>query len=119
VDALKTPWARLGLVISVTAILVIVVRDRLEASETTAWDQLAAARMDGFTAEELEGVWREVGGSSAEPWAAFHLAMTLYDEGTDLDRARQVADSTMKSFPDHATAPMLGRLIEALDSYSG
>jgi len=115
---MKSPLARIGLAIAVTAILVVIVRDRLDARDLSGWETLAAARVDGLTAEELEQVWIEVDGTSAEPWAGYYLAMQLYTDGTDLDRAHQVADSTIRAFPGHAVAPMLDDLLAALDSYS-
>ena len=116
-DSLKSPLARMGLAVAVTAILVVVVRDRLEASDLAGWDRLAEARSGGFTVEKLEKAWIEADGTSAEPWAAYQLAMLLYDEGTDMDRAKQVADAALRAFPDHPIAPMLDSLLQALDSY--
>lgn len=113
----KSPWARLALAVAITAIVVVVVRDRMEAGESQAWERLAQARVAGFGIENLEDLRQEVAGTSAEPWVAFHLAMQFYDSGTDYDRARQVAEAAIESFPDHATAPLLVRLVDAVKSY--
>lgn len=118
-DLIKTPWARLCLAIAVSAIVVVVVKDRLRAGEESAWERFAEARISGFTADNLENARREVEGTSAEPWVAYQLAMLLYGDGADMDRARQVATAALESQPGHATAPMLSRLILAIDSYSG
>lgn len=117
-DALKSPLARTGLVVLLTGIALVVVKDRLRAAELAAWDRLGQARASGFDTPTLEEARLALEGTVAEPWISFHLAVQLYASGTDLDRARAIAVGSLEQHPSHAMAPALSRLVEALDSFT-
>jgi len=112
------PWAKVGLGLCLAAILWVVVRSQIAASESADWTQISDARAAGFTIEALENARAEVEGTDVEPWCSFYLAMELYAQGEDLDRAQQVATASVSKFADHATAPILAELLAALQSYS-
>jgi len=118
-EAMNTPWVRVAAAVLVLSAIFLFFDERSSNVENEAWAAVSSAREPEFTADSLEDVRQQVEGTSAEPWASFYLAMLLYEENTDLDRARQIASASVASHPDHATAEMMSQLIDALDTYSG
>lgn len=109
---------KLVLGISLAAIIALVIQSQMAELEAAEWTLLANARAAGFTVESLEDARAELEGTDVEPWCSFYLAMELYSDGEDLDRARQVASSAIEKHTNHATTPMLASLLEALKTYS-
>jgi len=112
------PMVKGILAVGLTAIVVLVIQAQMRAAESAQWDHLAKARAAGFTVEALEDARAEVEGSDVEPWCSFYLAMELYKDGENLDRARQVASASVEKYKDHATTPLLATLLEALKTFA-
>jgi len=114
------PLVKSSLAVVAVATVVIIWMAYSAAAREQAWAQLAEARAAGMTVEALEAARADASGTEAEPWIAYHLAMQLWREGgsEQLAQARKVASSTVASYPDHATAPFLEKLVATVDTYS-
>ena len=112
------PMVKGAVAVGLVAIICLVVQSQMAAAESAQWDHLAEARAAGFTVEALEDARAQAEGTDVEPWCSFYLAMELYKDGEDLDRARQIAAESVEKFKNHATTPMLAALLEALKTYS-
>jgi len=103
-------------VLAVIALVVIAMKTQSEAAVDEAWAAYGDAQREGFTIEALERAYDETSGSAAEPWVAFRLALTLWENGNpdDLARAEQVADEASARFPDHPAHGALAELLEVI-----
>jgi len=114
-------WIKVAGVLALVAIAAVVVIDQMQAADDKAWDYYAEARAGNFTPEALENAREASKGTDAEPWVNWRLAMALYATGSaeDLQRAQQVAESSIQAYPEHQTTAWLRDLVAALKTYEG
>jgi hypothetical protein len=101
------------------AVVVLVIREQRESSKAAGWEALATAERAGETPEALQTALQTAKDTPAEPWIAFALAESLYEQGgrDNLDRARSIARETLSRYADHPAAPSLERVAAAADSF--
>jgi len=112
-------WIQAAVGLAVLAMIGVLISETRTAAVNDAWSALALARLDEDPIPALESAREAADGTSAEPWASFELAMMLYDDGgaEERQRAEQVAQATITEHPDHAVAPLLQKLLTALNTY--
>ena len=112
-------WLAIGGIIAVLATVVVVFQEMSASSEQEAWASLDATMASEEPIPALESAREVTRGTSAGPWASYQLAVALYEEGTvaDIQRAEQVAQSSISENPGHATTELLQKLLDVLKTY--
>ncbi|MDG2150446.1 MAG: hypothetical protein P8N09_13085 [Planctomycetota bacterium] len=113
-------WIRTITAVAVIAIAMVVFFEYRESKQTEAWNRLGSALGQANPVEALEIAREASVGTEAEPWIALDLTLALYEEGSldDLQRAAQVAQSTVKGYPGHPASKLLSEVLPALKSYA-
>jgi len=113
-------WIRTITAVAVIAIALVIFFEYRESKQTDAWNRLGNALGQANPVEALEVAREASVGTEAEPWIALDLTLALYEEGTldDLQRAAQVAQATVKTYPDHPVSKLLSDALPALMSYA-
>jgi hypothetical protein len=114
-----SPLLRLTLVAAAVTLVAVVALHFSQSGAQSAWETLAAAHDPSPTVESLEAARDRAASTPAGPWIDYQLAVALFDRGHsgDLERAVQIAREALAGHPDHAVAPPLQRLLEAVESY--
>ena len=114
-------WIQAAVGLAVLAIIFVLISETRAAGERDAWAAVALARFEEDPIPAMESAREAAAGTPAEPWASYELAMMLYDEGgaSELQRAAQVAESTIAEHPNHAVTGLLQKLLGALKTYEG